>query len=86
MPNNRSSHAEGSNERPLSSRIAGWLMASDDEISIGPRVPARVRVLWGLFVLGALIWLIALQHQVLDQLRTLQTRSINHQVMQESRK
>jgi len=60
--------------------IVGWFLAADDEISIGPRVPARVRVLWGVLVLGALIWIIVQQHQILGLVAEARTATINRQV------
>lgn len=63
--------------KPKKSRVLcafRWLCTGDDEITVGPRVPARVRVAWGLVVLAALVWLIVMQHVQVEESR--KTRAI----------
>lgn len=54
-----------------------WLTAGGDEIAMGARIPPRVRMFWGILVLAALAWLIALQHRVLDEVSALRTHRIS---------
>ena len=63
MPEKTNASTEKNSRKPRVLRLAGWLMTTSDELTIGPRVPARVRVLWGILVLIALVWIIVLVHQ-----------------------